>query len=105
MQALITRAHHLGTISARQRTSMFTRLSRAGYRTREPETLDPPKEKPSLMADLARRLSDAGSYNTEEFLDLISIGEADYRQCYVDSEDILKSLGLDEIIRDSHEDF
>lgn len=105
MQALITRAHHLGTISARQRTSMFTRLSRAGYRTREPETLDPPEEKPTLMVDLARKLLDAGRYSTDEFLDLISIGEADYGQFYDDSEDILKSLGLGEIIRDSQEDF
>ena len=104
MQALITRAYQLGTISARQRTSMYTRLSRAGYRTREPETLDPPVEEPMLMADLAQALLDAGDYSPDEFRDLVSIGETDFRRYYVDSDDIVKALGIDEIFQDSQEE-
>ena len=55
MQALIRRAHHLGVISGSQQRSMFIRLSKAGYRSREPEILDPPVEKPFTMKQLAQR--------------------------------------------------
>ena len=102
MQALITRAFQLGTISARQRTSMYSRLSRAGYRTREPETLDPPIEQPTLMANLVHQLLEAGEFSHEELCNLISIGRAEYERHY-GAPDIVKSLGIDEIIRESQE--
>ena len=103
MQALITRAFQLGNISARQRTSMYARLSQAGYRTREPATLDPPVETPSLMADLAQNLSNVGEFSQEELRDFISIGKTDYVQYYVADDDIVKSLGIDQILRESDE--
>jgi len=43
IQALIMRAHRLKLISDRQRTYMFTQWTRAGYRIREPDELDPPR--------------------------------------------------------------
>lgn len=53
MQALINLAYRLSVISEGQRRAMYTQLSAAGYRTREPETLDPPVERPSWMIHLA----------------------------------------------------
>ena len=41
MQALIMRAYKLGVITNNQRRDMYVRLGKAGYRTREPEALDP----------------------------------------------------------------
>ena len=102
MQALITRAYHLGAISARQRSGMYARLSRAGYRTREPETLDPPVEKPSMIVDLARSHLDEEDFSLDDLRDLLSITEADFRRHYIESDesdDILKTLGIDEILQ------
>lgn len=99
MQALITRACHLGAISQGQRRTMFIRLSKAGYRTREPETLDPPVEKPSAMAFLAKRHLDELGYSRTELCDLLAIGEAEFRKHYTRSDDILETLGIDDIIQ------
>ena len=101
MQALITRAYHLGTISEGQRRSMYIRLSKAGYRTREPETLDPPVEKPSWMVLLARRHLDELEYSRTELCDLLSISEAEFRKHYVGSDDILDVLGIDDILQNN----
>ena len=106
MQALITRAHHLGTISARQRQSMFVQLSKAGYRTREPDTLDPPVEKPTLMTELAQKHLVELEYSQEELRELLRINESDFRRHYISVDewdearvDILDALGIDDIIR------
>ena len=40
MQALVERAFTLGAITASQRKDLHIRFSKAGYRTREPDTLD-----------------------------------------------------------------
>ena len=101
MQSLITRAYQLRTISADQRRAMYTRLSRAGYRTREPEMLDPPVEKPSLMVKLARLHLDEAGYSPAELCDFISIGESEFRHHYVESDDILETLGIDDILQNS----
>ncbi len=99
MQALITRAYRLGAISEGQRRSMYMRLSKAGYRTREPETLDPPVEKPSWMVLLARKHLDELEYSRAALCDLLAIGEAEFRRHYVSSDDILETLGIDDIIQ------
>ena len=99
IQALITRAWHLGAISAGQRRSMFMRLSKAGYRTREPETLDPPVERPSMMMRLAQRHMDELEYSRSELRELLAIGEAEFKKYYVGSDDILETLGIDDILR------
>ena len=98
MQALINRAYHLGTISERQRRSMFIRLSNAGYRTREPETLDPPVERPSWMVQLAQSHLSELEYSRTELCDFLAIGEAEFRQHYVGSDDILDTLGIGDIL-------
>lgn len=97
MQSLITQAYHLGTISDGQRRAMYMRLSKAGYRTREPATLDPPVEKPSLMSRLAQRHLDELGYSRAELREFISIGETDFRK-YCLANDILESLGINEIL-------
>ena len=100
MQSLITRAYHLGTISAGQRRSMFIRLSSAGYRKREPETLDPPVERPTIMTKLAQKHLDELEFSRSELCDFLMIGEADLKRYYVsESDDILETLGIDDILR------
>ena len=101
MQALMTRAYHLGVISQGQRRAMYIRLSKAGYRTREPETLDPPMEEPSGMAHLAIRHLDDLGYSRRELCDLLAIGEPEFRKLYARPDDILESLGIDDIMQNS----
>ncbi|MCH8014666.1 MAG: ImmA/IrrE family metallo-endopeptidase, partial [Candidatus Dadabacteria bacterium] len=48
MAALVMRAYHLKAITDNQRRNMFMRLSKAGYRLREPAVTDPPIETPGL---------------------------------------------------------
>ena len=54
MQALVMRASHFGTITPSQKQSLFIHLNKGGYRIREPETLDPPREYPSKLFQLPR---------------------------------------------------
>ena len=100
MAALINRAHHLGNISAGQRRSMYIRLSKAGYRLREPSTLDPPVEKPRQMARLAQQHIAKLEYSRAELCDLLAIGEADFSRHYIGSDDdILDTLGINDILK------
>ena len=92
MQALVMRAYHLGAIDARQKTDMFTRLSRAGYRLREPEALDPPVEKPELLFRLVQIFEQDLEFSQSELRGMLHIGEADFRACYSDPSDILGEI-------------
>ncbi len=49
IQALIYRAHELGLITDRQYRYLFEQISIRGWRTREPENLDIPVEKPRAL--------------------------------------------------------
>ena len=98
MQALITRAYQLGSISSRQRQSMMIRLSQAGYRLREPETLDPPVEAPAWMSWLARRHLEQLGYSRQGLCELMRITDADLAKHYVGDDDIMVSLGINDIL-------
>ena len=96
MQALITRAYQLDIISARQRQTMFIRMANAGYRTREPATLDPPVEKPTTMTRLARRYCETLGYSPHELAEFLAINKADFVRHY--SDDVWASI--DDIVKD-----
>jgi Zn-dependent peptidase ImmA (M78 family)/transcriptional regulator with XRE-family HTH domain len=99
MQALINRALRLGAISEAQRRSMYIRLSKAGYRRREPETLDPPVEKPTMVKQLAQRHLNELGYSRAELCDLLALNESEFRKHYIGSEDILEALGIDDLLQ------
>ena len=65
MQALIERAHHLGTLAPAKRTSLHKALSKRGWRTKEPLSDELPPEQPSLVVRLIDALSDAGTTQSE----------------------------------------
>ena len=88
MQALIMRAYYLGTITNGQRTTMFVRLNKAGYRTREPETLDSPVEQPRRLFELAKVHMTKLEYSRADLMELLAINERDFRAYYYDPEDV-----------------
>ncbi len=65
MQALIERAHHLGTLAPAKRTSLYKALSKRGWRTKEPLSDELPPEQPALARRLVVALADAGLAESE----------------------------------------
>lgn len=83
IQALITRAYHLGLMSPRQRSYMFMQWSRAGYRLREPEHLDPPREHPQALKDIVTaHLRDLG-FSVAQLAEWLSLLDAEFRSYYL----------------------
>lgn len=75
MQALIERAHHLGTLAPAKRTSLYKALSKRGWRTKEPLSDELPPEQPTLTHRLVDALSEAGLTQTET-RNIIGIAES-----------------------------
>jgi len=85
MQALIRRARDLGKISDRQYTSLFTYLSKLGYRKNEPVPLDP--EHPTTI----RRLIDVHfqdlGYSLSELSETVFCTEERFRTEFLGESD------------------
>lgn len=60
MQALVERAHQLRTITAEQRTTLYKKFSRLGWRTREPISDELRPEQPKLPSAIAETLHRKG---------------------------------------------
>ena len=82
MAALVMRAYHLKAITNNQRRNMFMRLSKAGYRLREPAVTDPPIEAPSLPYRLVQYHLNTLEYSDAELRDLLAIGDNDFATYY-----------------------
>ena len=92
MQSLVMQAHRLGAITDRQKQAMFIRLSKSGYRQREPENLDPPIEVPGVLFNLAMFHMTKLEFTREELKDYLAVGESDFHFYYHDPYDILTTL-------------
>lgn len=77
MQAIIYRANRLGCINSSRYRRLFMTLSKLGYRTREPEVFDPPKETPTLYNELLKVHLDSLKYSREELKKLLCINNND----------------------------
>ena len=71
MQALIKRAYDLGLISRRKQQRLFAELTRAGYRIREPRSLDPPIETPARVRALIDLHTNELEYSEDQFCALL----------------------------------
>ena len=87
MSALVMRAYQLGAITENQKRSMFTRLSKAGYRLREPEVTDPPNEPPELPYRLVQYHLNNLGYAEGELRQLLAIGHKDFATHYHNPHD------------------
>ncbi|MGC2197942.1 MAG: XRE family transcriptional regulator [Terriglobales bacterium] len=79
LQALVYRARNLSAITKRQYAYLFEQLSARGWRTREPENLDVPIEKPRLLSKMAELAfgnpPDAGQIAAETSLSFQMVSE------------------------------
>lgn len=87
MQALVMRASHLGAITPSQKKSLFVRINKAGYRSREPETLDPPPEYPSKLFQLAKTYMTEVGYSRSQLMEYLAINGSDFDAYYRDPQD------------------
>lgn len=83
MAALAQRAHQLGTITPAQHKYLFIRLSKAGYRLREPEETDIPIEKPTLLSELVQAHINELGYSVPELSRLVILNEHEFRPHYL----------------------
>ena len=72
-----------------QRRRMHIHLSKSGYKTREPENLDPPLEPPERLFNLAKLHMTALEYSRDEMLELLAINAGDFQEYYHDPQDML----------------
>ena len=82
IQALIMSANRLNMLSDRQKQHMFMQLSKAGYRTREPEELDPPIEEPKLFADIIQYHKRELDYTNASLSEALAMHEAEFASLY-----------------------
>jgi Zn-dependent peptidase ImmA (M78 family)/DNA-binding XRE family transcriptional regulator len=83
MQALVERAHHLGTITPSQRKYLYMQFSRFGYRLREPIETDIPREKPTMLRELVDTHVKELGYSVYELGALMAMNETEVRELYI----------------------
>jgi Zn-dependent peptidase ImmA (M78 family)/DNA-binding XRE family transcriptional regulator len=93
MQALLMRAGELEIISPRQKQYMFMQLTKAGYRMREPEALDPPLEEPRLLAEIIEFHKSKLGYSDKDIRHALALGESDYYAWYAPERTHLQVVG------------
>ena len=84
VQALIERAHHLGTLDHRSRTSLYKQLSARGWRTREPGSDDIAAEETRLTTAIADSLRERG-LDDDEVASIAGFSTADANHLFVGS--------------------
>lgn len=83
MQAILMRAHDLKRVTANQKRYLFMQLSKAGYRMREPATLDPPAEPPQLLSRIVDYHRHDLGYSISDLCSALRISEGDLRAWYL----------------------
>lgn len=76
MQALIERAHRLGTIRPSERTNLYKGFSARGWRINEPGSDELPPESPGMAAMIGRTLSERG-LSAAEIASLAGFADSD----------------------------
>lgn len=80
MAALIQRAGDLKVISDRQRQSLWTQMSKEGYRKNEPSPIDP--EMPTVLRDILDVYRHSHGFSMSELSKLVASHEHEFRSMY-----------------------
>lgn len=82
MQALIMRASSLKTISENQTRYLWLQMSKFGFRTREPVSLDIKIEQPSLLRELIQFHLTELKYSIQEICLILNMNPMEFRSMY-----------------------
>ncbi len=80
MAALIMKARDLNKLTNSQSRYFWQQLSKLGYKKREPATLDPPKEEPTIIKELIRMHSDDLGYDESELISILNVNKYDFEE-------------------------
>ena len=86
MQAILMRARALQMITSNQQRYLFIQLTKAGYRLREPPTLDPPVEQPQLLHKIVNHHRRNLGYSAADLCQMLAVSENDLRAWYLPVE-------------------
>jgi Zn-dependent peptidase ImmA (M78 family)/transcriptional regulator with XRE-family HTH domain len=73
MQALLTRAQHLGAITVRQARYLWMLIGKAGFRTREPAEAEVVAERPSLLGEILDLYRHTFGFSPAQIAELIAV--------------------------------
>lgn len=93
MAALLKRATDLEVITQRHAKTLWARMSRLGYRTKEPIELDIPVEPPSLYQEILDVHQNDLGYGIDEFSKLVAMHEHETRHLYFGGAKHLRVVG------------
>lgn len=82
MASIIYRAKSLNKITLNQARYLYAQMARLGYKTKEPEWLEPPKEQPNLFYDLIDVHFKELDYSEEELTKLLLINQFEFRDTF-----------------------
>ena len=80
--AIIMRAKSLDLITYNQKRYLFQKLSKLGWRKSEPQELEIPSERPSLLRELIDVHFNELGYSLEELCEVLKIAPADFNKWY-----------------------
>jgi Zn-dependent peptidase ImmA (M78 family)/transcriptional regulator with XRE-family HTH domain len=82
MSALVYRAKTLNKITENQARYLYMQMARLGYKTKEPDYLEPPKEQPQLFYDLARVHLEELNYTARELSDFLLLNDTEFKDIF-----------------------
>lgn len=82
MAAIVYRAKKLNKITENQARYLFVQLSALGYKTKEPDWLEPPREQPKLYYELVRVHLEDFHYSEAELSKILFLYETEFRECF-----------------------
>lgn len=89
MQSILMRAKQLGFLSVNQERYLWKQISMRGWRYREPERLDFPIDRPTVITQILKSHIDDLGYSWSELIKMSKINNDDFNNLYRDSiEDI-----------------
>ena len=93
MSSLVKRAGELGTVLPSHAKSLHIRLSKAGWKMREPEHIDPPREFPGKAWEMVKYHLMTLGWTRAELRGLLHINEEDFGTYYRDLADGVVPVG------------
>ncbi|WP_342477422.1 XRE family transcriptional regulator [Paenibacillus sp. FSL H7-0350] len=82
MSALLVRASTLGKVNAGQSKYLWEQLGKHGYKTKEPEELNPPKETPYMLEEVIKLHQEELGYSSSDLSRTLHLNDLEFRKMY-----------------------